>query len=217
MRGGATLGTQLTTGGLGRTLARESSARKRDDVRRGSIVGLAALALVASLECAPTAVLAGGLQVSHGRVVVVNGRSVIARPGFPRFFNNRFFPFGVPVLYAPPPFYEPWGYGDPPAAYSPAAGYYPPASSPVAAAPPPPAPPERDLVQYSDGRYELRGNGAATPYHWVWIPNPPPPPSSARDAHLYSWIDAQGVMHVTDRWDTVPEQYRVQAKRNQSS
>jgi hypothetical protein len=206
----------LTVGDLGSTL-NKSSARKRDDVRRGSIVALASLALVASLALAPTAVFAGGLQVSSGRVVVVNGRAVIARSAFPRFFNRPFFPFGVPVLYAPPPFYEPWGYGAPQAAYSSPAGYYPPASSPVAAAPPPPPAPERDLIQYSDGRYELRGDGLATPYRWVWIPNPPPPPNSAREARLYSWIDAQGVMHVTDRWDTVPEQYRAQAKHNQSS
>ena len=26
------------------------------------------------------------------------------------------------------------------------------------------------VVSYPEGRYELRGDGAATPFHWVWIP-----------------------------------------------
>lgn len=192
--------------------------RKRDDLRRGSIVALASLALVAGVALAPTAAFAGRLQVSStgSRVVVVNSnlgtRVVIVRSSFPRFFNRPFIPFAVPVLYAPLAFSGPSVYYEPPVAS------YPPASSTVSAAPPPPPPPpERDLVQYSDGRYELRGDGVATPYRWVWIPNPPPPPSSAREAHLYSWIDEQGVLHVTDRWDTVPQQYRDEAKRNQSS
>ena len=42
---------------------------------------------------------------------------------------------------------------------------------------PPPAPATYPtVVQYSHGRYELRGDGFQTPYQWVWIPNPPPPP-----------------------------------------
>ncbi len=183
-------------------------------MKRGSIVALASLALAAALALASTAVLAGSLQVARGRIVTVNGRGVLVPSVFPRFFNRGFVPFGAPVFYAPP-FYGPFGYYDPPPPYYRPAAYYPPASGPVAAAPPPP--PEPEVVQYSDGRYELRGDGLATPYRWVWIPNPPPPPNSARDAHLYSWIDDDGVMHVTDRWDSIPQQYRTQAKRNQSS
>jgi hypothetical protein len=38
------------------------------------------------------------------------------------------------------------------------------------------APPSGTVVQYSHGRYELRGDGVAVPYAWVWIPNLPPPP-----------------------------------------
>lgn len=34
------------------------------------------------------------------------------------------------------------------------------------------------VIQYPHGRYELRGDGVTTAYHWVWIPNPPPPPPS---------------------------------------
>ena len=33
-----------------------------------------------------------------------------------------------------------------------------------------------NVVQYADGRYELRGDGVTTAYQWVWIPNPSPPP-----------------------------------------
>ncbi len=32
------------------------------------------------------------------------------------------------------------------------------------------------VVQYPNGRYELRGDGVYTAYRWVWIPNAPPPP-----------------------------------------
>jgi hypothetical protein len=59
----------------------------------------------------------------------------------------------------------------------------------------------------------------------VWIPNPPPPPppaappappladdAPARPSQLYRWVDEQGVVHLTDRLDTVPRQYRSQAK-----
>jgi hypothetical protein len=42
------------------------------------------------------------------------------------------------------------------------------------------------VVNYPSGRYELYGDGAATPYYWVWIPAgstfpaPPPPPAIPR-------------------------------------
>src|SRR5947208_15511528 len=48
-----------------------------------------------------------------------------------------------------------------------------------------PSPAYPTVVQYSTGRYELRGDGIYTPHQWVWIPNahplpppPPPPPAS---------------------------------------
>ena len=28
----------------------------------------------------------------------------------------------------------------------------------------------------ADGRYELRGDGVSTPYHWIWLPASGPPP-----------------------------------------
>jgi hypothetical protein len=68
----------------------------------------------------------------------------------------------------------------------------------------------------------------SAPYKWVWIPNPPAAPpaptsppaapssgdrSPVRRSQLYRWLDEQGVMHLTDNADTVPEQFRKQAKR----
>lgn len=42
--------------------------------------------------------------------------------------------------------------------------------------PPSPPPPQSTVIQYPHGRYELRGDGVTTVYHWVWIPNPQPSP-----------------------------------------
>jgi hypothetical protein len=115
---------------------------------------------------------------------------------------------GVPVAYVTgPAFYEPLVYAAPPPPAVTAA----PVAAPVA-----PPPPERDVIHHPEGRQELRGDGVVTPYRWVWIPNPPPPPRSGRDAPLFAWIDEQGELHVTDRWERVPERYRAEAKRNRS-
>ena len=83
------------------------------------------------------------------------------------------------------------------------------------------------VVEYSTGRYELRGDGLAMPCRWVWIPNAPSAPpagasfgapsSPSRHDRLYRWTDAQGVLHVTDRWESVPPEYRVQAKSPEPS
>jgi hypothetical protein len=117
--------------------------------------------------------------------------------------------FAVPVYAAPLTFYGSPEYSELPAVI------VPPPDTSVRLVPPPP--PERDVIHYSDGRYELRGDGISTPYRWVWIPSPPPPPGSRRDVRLYGWIDEGGVLHVTDRLNTVPERHREQAKRNASS
>ncbi len=39
-----------------------------------------------------------------------------------------------------------------------------------------PASTQPRVIQYPHGRYVLEGDGAVTPYKWVWIPNPPIPP-----------------------------------------
>ena len=76
------------------------------------------------------------------------------------------------------------------------------------------------------------------PYTWVWIPNPPPPPAEApeplpppaprsapssppasaegaapRKSQLYRWVDGEGVVHLTDNLENVPEPYRKPATR----
>jgi hypothetical protein len=114
----------------------------------------------------------------------------------------------VPIYAGLPAYYDP-AYSAPPIAYLPPAE-----PAQVVVAPPPP---ERDVIQYAEGRYELRGDGVATPYRWAWIPNPPPPPRSGPDVRLYSWMDEQGGIHVTDRLNSVPERYRAEAKRNATS
>ncbi len=192
-----------------------------------------------------------GQQFSGGHFPGMGGRHIGARPFAPRPFTPRgfsphhfhhrpfvrgFSSFGVFAspfaFYAPPPFfYGPGGYVDPPVGYDPPAVSAPLLSRAITLAPappPPPAPPAPSVVEFSTGRYELRGDGLTTPYRWVWIPNPPsaPPPSSwpptppsvydqpsGHRPELYRWTDEQGVLHLTDRWEAVPPQYRSRAKQ----
>ena len=171
----------------------------------------------------------------------------VGRPFF-RPFVRPFFPYAVApaVVYAAPYYYPPPTYYDPPPTYytPPTATYYSPPPATYYSPPPPggtlsvaPAPPE-NVIQYSHGRYELRGDGVSTPYRWVWIPNPPPPPPAApappgeppsvvpspgdsssggpaapRQNQLYRWTDTVGVVHWTDRIDSVPEKYRAGARQ----
>lgn len=142
--------------------------------------------------------------------------------------------------YGPPAYYDPPVYYPPPTYYSPPPTYYsPPRGGGISVAP------METVIQYPHGRYELRGDGVAAPYRWVWIPNPPPPPpvappppaeppaappmppsngsnggnghAPARQSQLYRWTDGAGVVHWTDRLDAVPEQYRARAKQPQPS
>jgi hypothetical protein len=152
------------------------------------------------------------------------------------FFPRRFVPFAV---IAPPFFaYSSPSIFDTPyydAVDQPAPVYSAPAYSAPAYAPPAPPPMPR-VVEFPTGRYELRGDGVTAPYMWVWIPNPPPappmtppgsmapppPPSAAatppdaptpvRRTEVYRWVDEQGVVHMTDRLDRVPQQYQREAK-----
>jgi hypothetical protein len=150
--------------------------------------------------------------------------------------------FAPPLIVTNPPAeaYGPEDYPDaggyyaapdsPPAAYeyTPPVVYAQPVNNPAPVAPTPP--PTPSVIQYENGRYELRGDGTTTPYTWVWIPNPPPPPPPAgppaprvadnppsRPSQLYRWMDEQGVVHLTDRLDSVPRQYRAQAKETPGS
>lgn len=131
---------------------------------------------------------------------------------------------GVPGVYALPPYYpepvaiptstygpSPVGFPSPPVAYA--------APPPAPAAPPPPAMPQ--VVEFSSGRYELRGDGLTSPYVWVWIPNPPsaPPPGAAAPrssaSAVYRWTDERGVTTWTDDLQKVPARFRAQAQQPQ--
>lgn len=143
--------------------------------------------------------------------------------------------YSPPVAYAPPPApastapraYSVNIYNPPPVAAPPAArpAVYEPPADPRPSAAPLGSP---NVVEYEGGRYELRGDGMTTAYRWVWIPNPPPgPPGSAamkapasgelapaRRGTVYHWVDDEGTVHMSDRWLTVPQRYRQQAKQN---
>ena len=87
----------------------------------------------------------------------------------------------APVYYPPPPLYQ----APAPVYYAPAPVYY--APPPAYSTPPAyvhqayagPASAQAMVIQYPHGRYVLRGDGVATAYQWVWIPNPPIPPPPA--------------------------------------
>ena len=210
-------------------------------------VGMA-LALVAAALVLPTTASADGRRGggSGPSVGASGGRSggFVGRPGFNNGFNNRGFnhhrfnsnsvifvgpsPFwyssplysSPPVVYPPPPVYiaPQFVYQVPPPA-----AYYPSAPS---------APPGPRVVEFPTGHYELRGDGVATPYSWVWVPKPPsappgaPPVPAAPDAPpvgpssrpaapapsktIYRFTDDNGVTVLTDDINKVPDRYRIQ-------
>src|SRR5512132_1414289 len=92
-------------------------------------------------------------------------------------------PYRAPaVVVAPPAYYAPApAYSAPPPAYSPPPAAYSAPPSYVRQTYAAPAPAQPRVIQYPGGRYELRGDGVATAYEWVWIPNPtnlPSPPGA---------------------------------------
>lgn len=100
-----------------------------------------------------------------------NPRPVVQRPFVPSTFGSSVIVVPSPV--APSlPMGMPYGY-DQSVGYSPGEMYGPPDGTFM---PPPSAPPAPSVLQYPNGRYELRGDGSTSPYVWVWVPNPPPPP-----------------------------------------
>lgn len=139
---------------------------------------------------------------------------------------------GGPAYYYPPPTYY---------VYAPQWYTYAPAYTPPTPSSPPPPPADTDtttpapeatsqVIQYPNGRYELRGDGSSVPYTWVWIPKPPPPPpdppagtptsgdpAPSRHGPVYRWTDEDGVVHWTDRLDSVPPRYRTEATHTGSS
>jgi len=227
-------------------------------MRRSGVTALAMVAVMLSGALAPAAFAAGSFASRPGRGgmgghVGAGPQRFVSSPnrgfsgnrfGHQGFHNHRFHNRFSSVVYLAPPFYysdlgyvDPPTYSPPPPVYS-APAYYspPPVAAPpmnsIAVAPVPPAPsapPAPNVVEFATGRYELRGDGMATPYAWVWIPNPPssPPPSRAADtgrddvsgyrSRLYRWIDEQGTLHLTDRLDEVPPQYRTPTKQAPTS
>ena len=161
-----------------------------------------------------------------------NPRPVIQRPFVPSTFGNSVIVVPSPVAPPlPPPVPYGYGYDQSGNAYDSWAGVGPGEmyGQPDRMLMPPPlpsAPPTQSVLQYPNGRYELRGDGLTAPYTWIWIPNAPPPPpaappvapsvttrQSSASEDFYSFVDDQGVLHWTDRWDSIPEKYRSKAKR----
>jgi Domain of unknown function (DUF4124) len=197
---------------------------------------LAVVAAVAALS--PTSALA---QRMHGAVGMSSGQGsghFVSGSRSHFRFHNGFGHRGV-IFIAPPIGYGDDPYDYPSATYDPSVSYGGPTYGTAAA---PPAQPM--AVYYPTGRYEMRGDGYSTPYQWIWIPNPPsgPPPSAPPPAGpsssfqpeppalpasskpeppgnttVYRWTDTDGVLHFTDRLDTVPARYRAQAKSSRPS
>lgn len=216
-------------------------------MNHGRVLALPVI-FAASLALAPTAALAQQRREgAHGIHATGPARPLVS----PALERHRFFPrptivrsfiFAPVIVYAAPPVGSMAPvYHDPPAYYPPAA-YYPPTSFAMPTAYPlparspesvaPVAPPRPDVVEFPTGRYELRGDGIATPYTWVWIPNPPPTPpadalpttpspddrpESARQSEVYRWTDEQGVVHWTDNRNAVPPGFRGQSDPPQRS
>ena len=157
-----------------------------------------------------------------------------------RFFPHHFFPrFGTGVIVSSP-FFPIVASAPPAIESSPPVVYAQPPPSVSVAPSPLPTP---TVIEYPTGWYQLRGDGVTTPYAWVWIPKPPPaPPAEARptavppapsstapggprtvppvqsrssesSGKLYRWTDEQGVVHLTDRLNSIPERYRSAAQR----
>lgn len=204
--------------------------------RAGVVLVIAAAALaVAPIDALAQRMGGGARSGSHG------GSHRGVHHGGPggRSFGHR--PFGGFIVLAPPLWYGPDLSYDPGPAYMPAPAYGPAVYGPgVGGAPAlaPPSPSTPSVIQYPTGRWELRGDGLTIPYRWVWIPNPPSAPPSPTppsgepvtpaplvstrpeppgNTRIYRWTDGQGVLHLTDRLDTVPERYRAQARASRPS
>ena len=215
--------------------------------RAGVILMVAAAALAVTPIDALAQRMGGGVRSggqgggSHGGF---HRGSSHGGPGGRSFAHRRF--GGGLIVFAPPFWYGSDLSHDPGPAYAPAPAYGQAVYGPGVYGPgvggtlalAAPAPPTPSVIEYPTGRWELRGDGLTIPYRWVWIPNPPSappssippsgepvapaPPTSTRpeppgNTKIYRWTDGQGVLHLTDRLDTVPERYRAQARASRPS
>jgi hypothetical protein len=110
-----------------------------------------------------------------------NNRSNFYRSSYyrPNYYWPYFYPYysslessgySAPLSYAPQQSYP--GYSDAPYGYGAPSGSLELAPAPQI---------EREVV-FAEGRYVLLGDGQATPFRWVWVPNPPTaPPSEPQD------------------------------------
>jgi hypothetical protein len=161
--------------------------------------------------------------------------------GFHGFYGQRFlygqqfFPYGGGyAVYSPGIGYGyGYGYGYPAYGYA-SYGYA--APTYVVTAPVPPTPlyepvssgygtaPMQGVVEFASGKYVLQADGST--YKWVWVPNPPTSPPGAttpaaaaaprepvRPLDYYRWTDDEGVTHLSDRLDLVPDVYRSRARK----
>jgi hypothetical protein len=160
---------------------------------------------------------------------------------FPHRAPHHAFPgfLGTTALYVPAALYEPpVDMSPPPVSVSPVIYVSPTVYvSPSVVAPQPapaataPATASPSVVEHPTGRYELRGDGLATPYVWVWIPNPPPAPPAtpapspaeprtgsvppAVRSKIYRWTDDAGTTFWTNRPESIPEPHRSRAQTGQ--
>ena len=158
-------------------------------------------------------------------------------------FHHRFGHQGPVVVFAPPIWYGPDPYYYPPAAYDPGPGY---GTSPYGTASPPPPMPRVVQYPTGRYELRGDGFTTPYQWIWIpnppsapppsapppWAPPPwaPPalqpapaqPPASTKpeppgNTTVYRWTDAEGVVHLTDRLDTVPPRYRTQARSTRAS
>jgi hypothetical protein len=204
-------------------------SEKINDMRTARILtGLAAAIFGASLVLTPAAAMAQ--RRFDGRDGDPRLRTTLPKRVIPRhhLVGPRPFvapPYGRGVVIVSPPIYgyAP-DYSSPPAVIYDTSSQYVPPMPPVPPVPPTPGgsisigTPTPEVVEYQDGRYELRGDGVNTPYKWVWIPKAPigPPAEPSKPTTLYRWTDDSGAVHWTDRWEAVPEAFRGKATKTRS-
>ena len=207
-------------------------------VRKRPIAWAVALTLLTGVVLGPTAAFAQRAGGRSGGGAVMVGQPTGSRPFAhrhgasnpfaPRSFFHRPFAPGIAIVgygssYGGLSYYGAPSYYYPSPVYAPPVMYGAPMGGTVSLAPSAPMP---SVIEYPTGRYELRGDGVTAPYRWVWIPNPPSapptdsppanapaspaPPASgpARPTTVYRWTDAEGVLHLTDRRDSIPARYR---------